>query len=248
MRIVQMTDLHIDLEDSFPFDIDVRNNFRQILEAALSFKPDHLVVTGDLCYRDGDEAIYEWIFDQLDQQPVPFDILAGNHDDAGMMAKIFQRSHLLNEGEFYYARKLGKNHCLFLDSARGQHSPQQLKWLERQLRQANAPVIVFMHHPPAKAGVPFMDNKYPLQDIEAVQKVFFNHPHPINVYCGHYHVAKTITINNLTIQITPSCFFQIDQQHEDFKVDHHRVAFRIIDIDKDCIFSTLRYLEGVKQE
>ncbi|MEO1514048.1 MAG: metallophosphoesterase [Bacteroidota bacterium] len=246
MRIIQITDLHIDLAGAMPFEIDVRDNFKRVLDEVLLLRPDHLVITGDLCYRDGDAKIYEWIYDQMDQQPVPYDVLAGNHDDSSTMARVFGKAHMLNDGEYYYAKKLKKFHCLFLDSARGSHSLVQLKWLERQLRQADAPVLIFMHHPPTKAGVPFMDNKYPLQDIEAVQKVFFEHPHPISVFCGHYHVEKTIAIQNVCVQITPSCFFQIDQQEEDFKVDHHRIAYRIIDLDKDCIQSTVRYLEGSK--
>ena len=244
MKLIQLTDLHIDDEGGFPYDIDVRSNFKWLINAALQLKPDHLVITGDLCYRDGVEAIYEWILEQLEAQPMPFDIIAGNHDDSSMMARCFHRQHMLNEGEFYYAKRLGKVNCIFLDSAKGEHSKGQLKWLERQLKQAGSEVIIFMHHPPLHCGVPFMDRQYALKDMEAIQKICLEHPYAIDVFCGHYHVEKTVRFKNMTVHITPSSFFQLDQQFEDFKVDHHRIALREIEVDKETLLTNVRYYNG----
>ncbi len=244
MKIAQITDLHIDLNGEFPFNIDVRKNFLDILEMVVKSSPDHLVVSGDLCVDKGLEKIYYWIKSHLDQLPFPYEIMSGNHDNSSVMAHVFEREHLLNDGEFYFAKRLGRTHCLFLDSAKGYHSENQLKWLKRQLKSNTEDLIVFIHHPPVKAGVPFMDNKYPLQDMEALQNIFFNYPHQITVFCGHYHVEKTIVLNNITVMITPSCFFQINQSSEAFAVDHHRIAMRSIEIGDGLLRSTVRYLDG----
>lgn len=243
-KIIQITDLHLDVAGEKPFDIDVRANFMKLLDAALKLKPDHLVLTGDLCYRDADETIYQWLYEQMQQQPIPYDIIAGNHDESVMMANVFDRSAFLVDKELFFAKKIGKQSCVFLDSAVGSHSTEQLKWLERQLRQASGPLIIFMHHPPVLADVPFMDIKYPLQDIEAVQQILTSYEDNITVFCGHYHVEKTIRFKNVLVQITPSCFFQIDQQSEEFKVDHHQVAFRLIEVSGEMIKSTVRYFAG----
>ena len=247
MRVVQLTDLHIDEEGYNPFEIDVRANFLKLLDEALATKPQHLVLTGDLSNRDGGVEIYEWLFDHLQQQPIPYDIIPGNHDHSVSLAETFQRTQLLTENELFFAKKIGKQSCIFLDSAVGKHSFKQLKWLERQLRQAGSPVIIFMHHPPTLAGVPFMDNKHALQDIEAIQKVLCEHPHSVTVFCGHYHVEKTIQFKNVVVHITPSAFFQIDQRSEDFKVDHHRIALRVIDLVNDSIHSSVYYYEGARK-
>ncbi|MEL6862823.1 MAG: metallophosphoesterase [Bacteroidota bacterium] len=244
MKIIQITDIHIDREEERPFDIDVRTNFDRILSAALDTKPDHLIFSGDLCCRVGEMPIYEWIRERLEEQPLGFDLLAGNHDDAKMMAKCFAREHLLTNGELYYAKKLDKYHSIFLDSSKGYHSDNQLKWLKRQLLQAQGELLVFMHHPPVKAGVPFMDNKYPLKDMDKVQELLLSYSDNITVFCGHYHVERSIRLKNILVYITPSCFFQIDANYEDFKVDHHRIAFREIDLSHQMIRSHVRYFEG----
>ncbi len=92
-----------------------------------------------------------------------------------------------------------------------------------------------------------MDEKYALQDIKTVQEIFFTYPKDISIFTGHYHVDKTIRINNLFIQITPSLFFQIDQGSTDFKVDHHFIALREIVIENNHFSSTLKYFKGFKK-
>ena len=247
MKIIQITDLHIDEEGSYPFDIDVRKNFIRILTYIKKQKPDHLVISGDLCYRDPKEEIKQWIKEVLDFSQLEYSIIAGNHDDSQMMAKIFNTQHLLNEGELYYARKIGKETVLFLDSAKGSLSTKQSNWLRRQLKNATDDVLIFMHHPPIKAGIPFMDNRHPLQYIEKIQKIFFDHPANIHVFCGHYHVEKTILLKNLSVHITPSCFFQIDHHSSEFKVDHHRIGYREIVLDNHALSSTVRYFNGSRK-
>ena len=247
MKIIQITDLHIDVEGESPFDIDVRKNFLKIINKIKRLEPDHLVISGDLCYRDGDENIYDWIKQVVDSTDISYSVIAGNHDDSALMAKAFELEHLLTDDELFYAKKIGKSTFLFLDSSKGYHSVKQLNWLKRQLKNAKRDMFIFMHHPPILAGVPFMDGRYALQDIKAIQDIFFSYPKNINIFTGHYHVEKSIRINNLLIQITPSLFFQIDQESEDFKVDHHHIALREIEIDNNHFTSTLKYFSGFKK-
>lgn len=247
VKIIQITDLHIDIEGESPFDIDVRQNFLKIIDKIKILEPEHLVISGDLCYRDGDESIYNWIRKVVDATGIPYSVIAGNHDDSALLAKTFELEHLMTGDELFFAKKLGKSTTLFLDSSKGYHSVKQLKWLKRQLKNAKDELFVFMHHPPILAGVPFMDGKYALQDIKAIQEIFFAHPKNISIFTGHYHVEKSIRINNLLIQITPSLFFQIDQGSVDFKVDHHYIALREIVIENNYFSSTLKYFSGFKK-
>lgn len=247
MKIIQITDLHIDDEGGFPFDIDVRKNLIRILSNIKKQKPDHLVVSGDLCYREPKIEIKEWIKETLNYCGLDYSVIAGNHDDSEMLAEVFGVKHLLNDGELYFAKRIGKETVLFLDSAKGSLSKKQSNWLKRQLKNIESDVLVFMHHPPVKAGVLFMDNRYPMQYLESVQQIFFEHSSNVYVFCGHYHVEKTIRLKNITIQITPSCFFQIDQNSTEFKVDHHRIAYREIGFEGQVLTSTVRYFNGSKK-
>ena len=247
MKIIQLTDLHVDLEGENTFGIDIRSNFIDLLQEVVRLSPDHLVISGDLCLKDGVESIYQWIKSQLEILDIPYDIIPGNHDDIKILSEVFGIQHLVNDEELYFAKKLGKTHCLFLDSSKGFHSDRQLKWLRRQLQQADDELVIFMHHPPMEAGVPFMDIKYPLQDMEAIQAILFDHPHRIAVFCGHYHVEKSLQLRNVNVFITPSSFFQIDQESADFKVDHHSIALRRIEVVGLQLQTSVRYLRGNKR-
>ncbi len=245
MRIVQITDIHIGAEDEDTRDIDVRGNFPAILEMAEHLHPDYLVLTGDLCFSTGNAEAYYWIKVQMDQLALPFDIIPGNHDDTALMARIFEREHLLlPNGEMAFSRTLAGIAFLFLDTAAGVLSETQGNWLSDKLNQLSGPQIIFMHHPPLRAGVPFMDNNYPLQNPEVFQQAIQGYASPIHVFCGHYHVEKSIHHGSLSVHVTPSTFFQIDQFSERFAVDHYRPALRVIDLSGDGrLLHTVRYLD-----
>ncbi len=242
MRIIHITDPHLGENGEDTFGVDVRANFLNVLEAASRLKPDHLVLTGDLCFRHGNANIYYWVKTQLDRLGIPYENISGNHDDPVQMAKSFERLGNLHMGELYFAKSLGGRPMLFLDTTTGEMSLLQREWLEDQLRHTQQEVILFMHHPPLQGGVPYMDANYPLHNREAVQAIFFQYPYPITVFCGHYHVEKTVQQNNVIMHITPSTFYQIDQFSEAFQVDHKRPGFRVIDLEEGHFRHTVRYL------
>lgn len=244
MRIIQLTDLHINSEEEDTNGIDIRSNFLHILAEAKFAEPDYLIITGDLCLHKGDVAVYQWIKDRLEKTKLPYYVIPGNHDDRKMMRSIFEMDYVNNKDELYYALKLDKHTCLFMDSSAAVHSPTQLNWLKRQLKNATNPLLIFTHYPPVKAGVPFMDNNYPLKDQAAIQALLQVHPAPIYLFCGHYHVEKTIHIHNTNVHITPSCYVQIGQEKESFEIDHHHIALRIIDVDNNKIQTCIRYING----
>lgn len=243
MRIIQITDLHINREREMTnFGIDVRSNFLQVIRKTADLAPDHLVLSGDLCYRDGDPEIYTWIRDHLDALEIPYDLISGNHDDPRLMAKVFRREHLLKNGELYFCRKMDQEMVLFLDTTTGAMSEGHLDWLRRQLHNLEGDMIIFMHHPPLLAGVPHMDRKYPLQNAGEVLRIFNEYPFRLNIFTGHYHVEKTIHWRNLSVHITPSCFFQIDMHRPDFQVDHFRIGLREIELLEGQIRHSVIYL------
>ena len=92
-----------------------------------------------------------------------------------------------------------------------------------------------------------MDMNHALRNMHDIQQLFFGFPHHLSIFCGHYHVEKTLNIRNLTVHITPSTYFQIDWRHEGFKVDHLRIALREINLRRDGVVeSTVLYFDGNK--
>lgn len=246
MRIIQITDIHVGAEGEVTRDVDVRGNFVDMLRLAADLQPDYLVFSGDLCYSTADAENYRWIRAQIEQLALPYDIIPGNHDETKLMAKAFDRTHLLLPGgEMAFERTMSGFRFLFLDTSTAVLSSAQAEWLSARLESATRRQIIFMHHPPLKAGVPFMDNNYPLQHPEVFLEVANAYPnHPIHVFCGHYHVEKTVHAGHLHVHVTPSTFFQIDGFRADFGIDHYRPGMRVIDLSEQGTFMhSVKYLD-----
>lgn len=241
MRIIQITDLHIGMAGEDTFDVDVRGNFLRMCQEIKRLAPDYLVVTGDLCFEDPHEEIYVWIKQHLDSLEITYDLLSGNHDDPLMLSAVFERDHLLKGSQLYYQRQIEGDVYLFLDTTTGIIDQQQLNWLAKALNSQYNRLVIFMHHPPVWGGVPHMDNNYPLHNRDIVLETLLEYNNRIDVFCGHYHVDKTISVDNVNIHITPSSFFQIDQHQEDFAVDHQRPGLREIIVEEGRLSHTVIY-------
>lgn len=247
IKIVQITDLHIGHEGQATMGVDVRQNFQDLVQVIRNLSPDLIVVTGDICYDVGEAPIYQWVRSHLDYLQIPYTAIAGNHDDPMMLAKEFAIDHQMDDGQLFFKRKIAGRTVLFLGTAKGEVACTQLDWLKNELSQIDEDTIVFMHHPPITGGVPFMDGKHALRNMPELQEVLFNFGHHLTVFCGHYHVEKTIHLKNLTVHITPSAYFQIDWKEQGFKVDHHRIGLReIILRDDGAVENTVIYQEGNK--
>jgi 3',5'-cyclic-AMP phosphodiesterase len=241
--LAQITDLHIAGEGDFPYDVDVRGRFRAVLSDIRRHSPDLLIITGDLCYREGTPGIYRWIQRQLASWECPVCLLPGNHDDTGAMAGVFELRGELHGGRLYYRRNFAGTPAYFLDTADATVSADQVDFLNRSLSaESSREVLIFMHHPPAESHVFYMDLKYPLLNREEFAGVLSGLSSNFSIFCGHYHVEKTVRTRNMTISITPSTFMQIDQEAKSFQVDHRRAGWRKIRVEAGSIMSSVRWL------
>lgn len=246
MKLILITDLHIGSQEGDTYGVDVRANFLNILAQISTEAPDRIIIAGDLCFMKGERSIYEWVKQQMDSLKIPYDLIAGNHDDSVLLSEVFDRQDDLVEDALYYKKQLSNWDAYFLDTAVGELSATQLSWMQKELANNNNPVVIFMHHPPLVAGMPFMDNNHALKNRLQVQQVFAHYNGNIPTFSGHYHNEKTVVKGNIILQITPACFFQIDYRVAEFKVDHYRIAYRQIDLLEDNWSSTVRYFDAVK--
>ena len=225
-RICQITDIHITLKQDQTIDgIDVISNFERTLEKIVQYSPDLLVLSGDLCFTKNDKIIYPLVKERLDSTGLDYCVLAGNHDKTKPLAKAF--NYNIVGRDLYYTRDLNQYRLIFTDSSRHQISTSQLASLSRDLKTDRQPVV-FMHHPPVIAGVPFMDRKYPLRNRDKVQNVLGEYKGDIPVFCGHYHHEKEFIHKNLHIYMTPSTYFQISDQNTHFEVFSKKPGWRNI--------------------
>ncbi|MBK6949492.1 MAG: hypothetical protein IPH16_16715 [Haliscomenobacter sp.] len=88
-----------------------------------------------------------------------------------------------------------------------------------------------------------MDQKYPFRQIPAFERLIQTYPHAYQVFCGHYHVEKTVSHRHGNVFITPSTFFQIAQHTDALAIDHSRPAFRVIDLQENGeLLTTVVYI------
>jgi len=241
MRIVQITDLHINLNEETVNGVNTKANFLKTLDDALKIGFDMLVLTGDLCFSDGDLEAYKWVKSRLENHGIEnCYVIGGNHDDASLLASVFGGE--VKSGELYFFME---PNFIFLDTIKGYCSEEQLEWFKAKIKQIkdHNPVI-FMHHPPFKSGVPHMDRKYAFEQSEIFAGICKQNPLSSYVFCGHYHNEISIVQGGINMFITPATYLQIYMFAEDFAVDHRIPGYRIIELNEkiDELKTTVRYV------
>ena len=242
MKIIQISDSHIGHWTDATSGIDVRRNFEFILKKIESEKPSFIIHSGDICFDIPEISIYKWVKEKLDSIHIPYSLIAGNHDDTSMICQIFDQKH--QNKECYFDKIIENKKLLFLDTANGDMSETQYDWLTDQLSQSEINAI-FMHHPPIKMGVPFMDQNYSFKSMEKFCSIIEQYSKPIQIFCGHYHNARSVTRKNMQVHICPSTFYELNDFSDKFGMSSDRIGYRIIEIDdQNYVKTTLKYFNG----
>lgn len=118
---------------------------------------------------------------------------------------------------------------------------EQYLWIAEQMENPEQSPTVFMHHPPVLCGMPFMDTNYPLADRERIQDLLFGRGNCRAVFCGHYHTEMAVMRNPCPVFVTPATWYQLRQDTHDWNIEHTSPGYRIIDITRDHIRTSVRY-------
>jgi Icc protein len=237
MRILQITDIHINKLFELTNNIKVIDNFLAILEDGMSYQPDLIVLSGDLGHNDVQEDVYQWVKQQLSDRGVPFRVIGGNHDDASLLCEVFGdvQGKLPHFSYTHEGLKL-----LFLNTILARVDQEQMSWLRKEINEEV--VAIFMHHPPFLAGIPHMDGRYAMEDRPEFLSIFAGINQRIRIFTGHYHTERTIESGNLSVYITPSTFVQISDKTVEFTPDHYKPAYRMITFEGDVFKTWVRYI------
>lgn len=240
-RIALITDLHISLEEKYPFEIDTLYNFHKVINSIDNKVYCHIIVAGDLCFRKVDSEVYKRVFLTLNGTGIPFSVVPGNHDNSEAMAKVFGLNTRVNE--IYYKKIICGKEFLFLDTSRGEMSERQWDWFEQEImrfKNSDSNIFIVMHHPPMYGDSPHMDNAFGFKQIDVFKKIIreYSNKNKIYVFCGHYHIERYLSFENIHVFITPSLFVQIDPKSEKFNILTKRIAFREISFGQDGYLNT----------
>lgn len=244
MKICLITDLHIDLFGERPNGLDTRWQFIRTIQKIKEKSYDLMIVAGDLCHKTGVKEIYDWIRLQLDETSIPYHVISGNHDASVLLADSFDLFKNLIEEELYYQQGYPDANIIFLDTSRGMMSDKQFIWLEEKIESLSETVIICMHHPPLLAGCNHMEPTYMFTQMQRFEALCLKYPaKQFQIFCGHYHLERTIIKQNITVFITPSTFIQIDPDCFEFKKGGDYFGYREIYINEGkCNYTNVIYV------
>ncbi|MFN8339137.1 MAG: metallophosphoesterase [Saprospiraceae bacterium] len=235
MRCCFVTDLHIDQPGIFPLGLDTQDQFLKVLDHIKGQNYDVIILGGDLCNKTGDEAIYQWISAQIADIQVPVFAISGNHDTSTLLADSFGLSQYMNAGELFYTKIIEGIEFIFLDTSAGKMSDQQWALLAQKIDSCDGRnLFVMMHHPPIIAGSAHMEPKYQFEQMDRFKSLTLKYSHKqFHVFCGHYHLERTIVSDNVTVYISPSTFVQIDPNYMEFRPFMPYFGYREVILDDD---------------
>ena len=183
--------------------------------AALDPPADAVLVTGDLVDTPDAES-YAQLRRLLRPLAAPVYLIPGNRDDrAGLRAAFAGDGYLPADGDFlHYAVEHLPVRLLALDTVKagaktGEMCAERLGWLRARLAEApRRPTVIFMHHPPFKTGVPFMDGQ-DFAGAEAFAEAVGGRANVERVLCGHLHRAIQRRFAGTLACVAPSTAFHM---------------------------------------
>lgn len=218
MLLAQLTDLHVSSEGS---SFDLRTHTAEALERAvvqlrsLDPLPPAVLCTGDLA-NEGRAQEYARLIALLDQLPMPWYPVPGNHDDReALRAALRGRAFVPRDGAFRYLVELDPLRVIALDTLvpgepGGRLGDEQLAWLDaRPSESPRQPTILMMHHPPFATGLAGMD-AMGLADGAALEQVVRRHPQVERILCGHLHRPITRRFAGTVASTCPSTGPQVE--------------------------------------
>ena len=194
MKIIHLTDPHFVKPGMRLYGLDPRGRLDLAIASinSLHADADLVAITGDLAHWGESEAYVE-LRDCLDALRVPYVPILGNHDDRRLFLELFPEALQDANGFIQGVRETSAGRLLFLDTNQpdthmGWYCEQRMAWLAARLAEGgDAPVFLFVHHPPFDVGIGAMDRIGLVQRAQfaatlaphmgRIRHLFFGHVH-----------------------------------------------------------------------
>ena len=210
--LAQLSDLHIGANEN---GVNPVPRFEAVVEAVRSLPNpvDAVLVSGDLTH-DGGQPEFQLVRQLLKRLDAPLHVMPGNHDDRALVREAFGLPGVGKE-PVNYSVDVGDLRLVVLDSNvpgqdPGRYAPEQLRWLDSELRaQPDRPTLLAMHHPPLATAVREWDgiNLEPGQR-EALAEVVARHPQLRAIAGGHLHRIAASSLAGCPVIAAPSTYMQ----------------------------------------
>ncbi|MEQ8248999.1 MAG: phosphodiesterase [Alphaproteobacteria bacterium] len=217
MLIAQITDMHVMPEGELMGEVVPTNAMLEAAVArlnALTPAVDLILATGDLTEGGGPEA-YAALRRILAQATAPVFMVPGNHDKPDAMRAAFPEvAYWPADGSMQYVVEDWPLRLIGLDTRVANHpggdmDADRLAWLTAQLdAKPGAPTLIFMHHPPFRTGVWWMD-AIGLKGADEFEATVRRYDTIEGVVCGHIHRPITRRWGGTVATVAPSTAHQM---------------------------------------
>ncbi|MEO1351406.1 MAG: phosphodiesterase [Cyanobacteria bacterium J06635_15] len=217
MIIAQISDLHVKRLGEKAYGVVDTNGFVERAIAHLNQhppRPDVVIATGDLV-DDGSVEEYAQLKKLLSPLEMPVYLAMGNHDERSALRQSFpEHTYLAKDGFVHYVIDDYPVRLIVLDTVvpnegYGLLDAPRLAWLDQHLAQdLTKPTIVFMHHPPFRTKIDFMDGLM-CQGGDALAGVIAQYPNIERIACGHLHRVIQTRWAGTVAAIAPSVAHQV---------------------------------------
>lgn len=231
LRIAQISDLHIKPPGSLAYGrVDTAKALERCVEALNSFKPapDFVVISGDLADTPTAEE-YQYLKRLLAPLRLPYSGVPGNHDSREMMRAAFPAAtYAFASGPLNQTIDMGPLDLLLLDSSvhrkpHGELDGATLEWLDLMLTASSSrPALLFLHHPPFKAGIWHMDRQN-LFNANELASIVRRHPRIQLIATGHIHRATLTMFAGVPTTICPAPNHAVDLDLAELREPSYKV-------------------------
>lgn len=184
---------------------------------------DFCIISGDLVNR-GSLEDYRALKSLLDTLACPYFPMVGNHDSRAHLKSTFELPADCMDGFVQYAITTTEGVMICLDTQKtgsdaGQLCPERTRWLKSTLDATqDAPVFIFMHHPPMSLGLPMQDQDR-MENGQAFLDLIGNYPNIRHLFIGHVHRPICGTVAGIPYATMRSVLYQAPAPQPDWNWD-----------------------------
>jgi Icc protein len=215
--VAQISDLHIKPPGALAYGrVDTARALERCVASLneLRPRPDLVVISGDLADTPLTEE-YEHLKRLLAPLELPFVAIPGNHDSRKLMRAALPQAYAFPSGPLNQRLEISGLDLVLLDSSvpgkpHGELEAATLQWLEAALASSpDQPALMFLHHPPFRAGIWHMDRQNLLnaRELEAIVR---RHPRVQLIATGHVHRATMTMFAGVPTTICPAPNHAVD--------------------------------------
>jgi Icc protein len=231
VSIAQISDLHIKPPGALAYGrVDTARALERCVATLNEFepRPDFVVISGDLADTPTAEE-YQYLKRLLASLKLPFAGIPGNHDSRELMRAAFpSASYAFGSGPLNQKIEVAGLDLLLMDSSvhrkpHGKLDEPTVQWLETELASSSdRPALLFLHHPPFKAGIWHMDRQN-LLNADQLAAIVRRHPRVRLIATGHVHRAALTIFAGVPTTICPAPNHAVDLDLAELREPSFRV-------------------------